>query len=196
MVPNRSPGPGRSLMLIAGILLLALAWFTLVIADDAAPLAASRSNHSLLKSVVSSAGVSQAGSTYRTSGTLGQPMTPGTGTSPNHILRSGFWAGARQIISEVPPEPQTVLFQNYPNPFNPTTTIPFAIAEDGLVDAAVFDARGHRIRTLVGETRPAGQYTTVWDGKDSNGRQAATGVYFIRLRSGSYSAVRKMLLVK
>ncbi len=94
-----------------------------------------------------------------------------------------------------PPRP-VVLKQNYPNPFNPTTSISFNLPRDGRAKLQVFDARGRLVRTLLDEQRVAGPYTSVWDGRDGNGRGVASGVYMYRLISGDVVQQRKMTLVK
>jgi len=83
------------------------------------------------------------------------------------------------------------LLQNYPNPFNPTTTITYDVPEAAKVKIDVFDILGNRIATLVDESKPAGEYTTLFDGS-----QLASGVYFYRMLAGSYVSVRKLILLK
>ena len=89
------------------------------------------------------------------------------------------------------------LSQNYPNPFNPSTTISYTLPE-GMhrVSLEVFDIRGRMVRTLVDREQEQGAYNVVWDGSSTSGQKVASGVYFSRLRAGSYSSVRKMVLVK
>jgi choice-of-anchor B domain-containing protein len=70
------------------------------------------------------------------------------------------------------------LGQNYPNPFNPVTVIPFNIPEAGSVKLEVYDILGQEIITLVNKEFPAGKYEISWNGKDANGLQAVSGVYF------------------
>ncbi len=88
------------------------------------------------------------------------------------------------------------LAQNYPNPFNPATTIAFSIKQSENVELAIFDVRGRLIRTLVNESRQADNYRESWDGLDEAGTRVASGVYFYRLRAGSYVATKKMMLMK
>ena len=90
------------------------------------------------------------------------------------------------------------LSQNAPNPFNPATTISYSIPEGvaGQVSLKVFDMRGRLVRTLVDEVKEAGNYTIFWDGAAENGNKVASGVYFYRMISGSFSQTRKMVLVK
>ena len=82
------------------------------------------------------------------------------------------------------------LAQNYPNPFNPSTTIQFSIAQQSHVKLEVFDMLGQRIATLTDGERPAGDYSERFDGT-----RVASGVYLYRLRAGSFTATRKMLLI-
>lgn len=91
---------------------------------------------------------------------------------------------------------QFELGQNYPNPFNPTTTITYALPTRAHVTLAIYNLLGQLVKSVVDETEPAGQYSAVWDGKDGNGRLVASGVYFYKLTADTYSASRKMLLLK
>jgi Secretion system C-terminal sorting domain len=91
------------------------------------------------------------------------------------------------------------LNQNYPNPFNPTTTINYSIApvEDlnfassTNVQLKIFDILGNEITTLVNEEKTAGNYSIRW-----NAENLPSGVYFYRLQAGSYTAMKKMTLLK
>ncbi len=88
------------------------------------------------------------------------------------------------------------LVANYPNPFNPETTIDFALPNRSEVKLVVYDILGRKIRTLLDETRSAGRHSVVWDGRGSDGRAQASGMYFCLLTAGDYRASQKMLLLK
>jgi hypothetical protein len=88
------------------------------------------------------------------------------------------------------------LYQNFPNPFNPNTTISFDLADRELVQLDIFDNLGQRIRSLVNNQLAAGPHQVQWDGRDNLGQEAPAGVYYYRLRAGSFQATNKMLLVK
>jgi hypothetical protein len=88
------------------------------------------------------------------------------------------------------------LTRSFPNPFGPTTTIRFVLPEAGLVELDVYSLDGRHVANLVNETRPAGSYAEVWDGSDDAGRQAPPGAYFYRLRAGSVSETKRMILVR
>jgi len=94
---------------------------------------------------------------------------------------------------------QFSLSQNYPNPFNPQTTIRYSVPEQDepvRVHVAVYDLRGKLVKILVNEPQPPGNYTVMWDGKDGQRLQAASGVYLVRMRAGSFESTRKILLVR
>jgi len=90
----------------------------------------------------------------------------------------------------------TALKANYPNPFNPTTTIAFSLAREGIVSIDICNIKGQIVKTLINEVRNAGQHKVIWNGQDNAGRNVGSGVYFYRMTTESYSATRKMLLMK
>ncbi|MCF7920565.1 MAG: hypothetical protein K9N06_11695 [Candidatus Cloacimonetes bacterium] len=85
---------------------------------------------------------------------------------------------------------------NYPNPFNPETEIAFRIPAAALVELKVFNSKGQLVRTLADSWFPAGAHSLHWDGKDSTGMGAATGIYFYRLRTAGFEGSGKMILMK
>ena len=88
------------------------------------------------------------------------------------------------------------LSQNYPNPFNPQTEIRFQFPENSRVELKIFNILGQAIRTLANEQYKAGVHSVRWDGKDSNGNAASSGVYLYRLKTGSFIKVKKMTLLR
>jgi len=83
------------------------------------------------------------------------------------------------------------LDQNRPNPFNPTTEISFSLGLDGPTVLEIYDATGRRVATLVDEPLNAGRYVVTWDASDQ-----ASGAYYYRLRSGTWSRTGTMTLAK
>jgi hypothetical protein len=88
------------------------------------------------------------------------------------------------------------LAQNYPNPFNPSTEIGFALNQEGAASLAIYDILGRNIRTLLDGRHAAGGYSITWDGKNEAGSDAPSGIYLYRLTAGSYSAAKRMTLVR
>jgi hypothetical protein len=98
---------------------------------------------------------------------------------------------------ETPKAPAaSYLAQNFPNPFNPTTKISFGLAAPADVSLRIYDAAGRLVRVLAEGARPAGNYSELWDGRDSGGRAVASGIYFYRLGAGSFTQTRKMILLR
>ena len=95
------------------------------------------------------------------------------------------------------PVPTTFeLFQAYPNPFNPETRIRFNIPETGHVKLEIFNINGRRVATLTDQVYDAGQHAVTWRGMTSGGLQAASGMYFYRIRYRDQSITQKMLLLR
>lgn len=96
------------------------------------------------------------------------------------------------------PRSWTGLFQNSPNPFNPSTVIAFSVGDEEGENVAleIFDVRGRRVRTLLDGSLGPGHHRLAWDGKDSRGSPAASGIYFYRLSVDGRSYTRKMSLQK
>ncbi len=88
------------------------------------------------------------------------------------------------------------LIGNYPNPFNPETRITFSTKDNGPVSIDIYNVKGQKVRSLLNENREAGNHSVVWNGKDDNGKNVASGVFFYRMKSGKYSSTKKMILMK
>jgi hypothetical protein len=93
------------------------------------------------------------------------------------------------------------LSQNYPNPFNPVTTIRFKVEGERLKDPTritlkVYNLLGQLVKTLLDEEKFPGNYQVVWDGKDQNGEEVSSGIYFYKLKAKDYTETKKMVLLK
>jgi choice-of-anchor B domain-containing protein len=100
------------------------------------------------------------------------------------------------LASEPPVDAEFELEQNFPNPFNPSTRIPFELTHGGRVTLEVYDVAGRRVRAVLDRALPAGLHEAEWDGRDDGGRGVASGVYFYRMRAGSRTETRRMVLLK
>jgi len=88
------------------------------------------------------------------------------------------------------------LNQNYPNPFNPTTDIAYALPTGSHVQLAVYNVLGQMVRTLVDQDMPAGNHKVTWDGRNGDGQQVSSGIYFYRISADNFSATKKMMMLK
>jgi len=93
-------------------------------------------------------------------------------------------------VDESSPAEFTVA-QNSPNPFNPTTTISFSLAAAGDVTVDVFNVAGQKIDTIVDGFMDAGSHSVIWDGSEFS-----AGVYFYRIKAGSFNTTKRMLFIK
>ncbi len=93
------------------------------------------------------------------------------------------------------------LAQNYPNPFVPRlagnsgTRIEFVLPFPENVKLRIYNLNGQLVRTLVNESRAAGRHVVIWNGRNDQGREAASGNYFYRLQVGKSLQQKKLALV-
>jgi serine protease len=97
--------------------------------------------------------------------------------------------GVRNEGGEVPSD--YALYQNYPNPFNPTSRISYSLPAPQHVVIRLYDVTGRMIRTLVDEQQPSG---TRFVEVEAEG--LASGVYYYRMTAGTYSATRKLVVLR
>ena len=97
------------------------------------------------------------------------------------------------------------LYQNYPNPFNNQTTIKYDIPTMMVnmvdVEIHIYNTLGKLVKTIDEGDKSVGQYTTVWDGKNDDGDNVSSGVYFYQLRAkvdgqSDFNKTMKMVIVR
>ena len=92
---------------------------------------------------------------------------------------------------------QFALHQNYPNPFNPSTQISFDVPEGSeLVRLNIYNILGKKVSTLLNNVVNPGKHKIEWNAKDNEGNPVASGIYFYELSSASFTARKKMLLIR
>lgn len=124
---------------------------------------------------------------------IGKVVGPDPGGT---VAEIGFWAivGHPYVVSAVgdePPVVRTRLRENYPNPFNPSTTISFDLVAPGKVRIELYDLRGHRVDTLLDAQKPAGNHSLSY-----RPDHLASGAYVVLMRTDSYRATQRIMLVK
>jgi hypothetical protein len=95
------------------------------------------------------------------------------------------------VAVEVTVPLEFTLEQNYPNPFNPSTVIKYSIPENGFVTLDVYNLLGEKVGSLVNGVQEAGRYEINFDASN-----LASGIYVYSLKAGSFTSVKKMLLMK
>lgn len=105
------------------------------------------------------------------------------------VVPFGITTGIQSTSSVVPERYE--LRQNYPNPFNPSTEISFSVPAAGQTTLKLYNSVGQEVSTLVNGQLQAGSYRVTL-----NATNLASGVYLYRLQAGTFSSVRKMVLLK
>lgn len=124
-------------------------------------------------------------------------------TSDNRIVNDGWYVTNIRVIGKILTGGSNnnnvtndlpknyLLAQNYPNPFNPVTKILFNLPKTSEVKLTVLDLTGREVTVLINGKLDNGTHEFEWDASNY-----ASGVYFCRLEAGSYSEIRKMILLK
>ncbi|UCF06524.1 MAG: PQQ-binding-like beta-propeller repeat protein [bacterium] len=94
------------------------------------------------------------------------------------------------------PIPNAFSLDNYPNPFNATTVITYGLPVDCDVTLTIYNLMGQKVKTLVNEHQGSGYKSVNWDGRNEEGIEVSSGIYFYRLRAGSHTEIKKMILLK
>jgi len=85
--------------------------------------------------------------------------------------------------------------QNYPNPFYHETHIDVMLLEDGKVILEIFNTLGEKVYEETSYLT-SGIKTFIWRGETNQKTEISSGIYFYRLRAGSTSITKKMILLK
>jgi hypothetical protein len=140
---------------------------------------------------------------YKLCGSLAQSVAGKDSSGSVQYNYAGFWnPWIRNTASDVKREetaniPEDFsLSQNYPNPFNPSTVIEYSLPQSAHVTIEIYNLLGQKINILVNEDQKVGFYRLDWDGKDKQGNELASGVYFYRIQAGDFVKCKKMTMLK
>jgi hypothetical protein len=171
-------------LVIAGLVMLSSA-FT-----------AKAQNYQIVRSVIAAGATPMTSGNYRVDGTIGQAVI-GIATSGNFENRQGFWytftpsSGVKTNYD--PGAAGFALEQNYPNPFNPSTTIKFSVPERVKVTVRVMNLLGEEVHTpLFDGYADAGTTTIEFQDADN----LPSGTYIYRMDAGTFTASKRMVLLK
>jgi hypothetical protein len=87
--------------------------------------------------------------------------------------------------------PRNLSLSAFPNPFNSIAQISFSLPRAGNVKLEVYDVTGRLAATLVDGRFEAGEHRVRFDGKE-----LASGIYFLRLRAEGMSKVQKVVMMR
>jgi hypothetical protein len=127
--------------------------------------------------------------------------------SPETTFSDELKATIKELITQAAsihvPAKSSVL-QNYPNPFHAECWIPFELAEKARVVIKIYAITGQLVKTIdIGE-KDAGTYlnktgnnvAASWDGRNNDGEEVVSGVYFYRMEAGGQVSTRKMVVFR
>jgi hypothetical protein len=107
--------------------------------------------------------------------------------------------GSVELYSVYEPAiPKVYVLQNYPNPLNPLkseTTITYQLPQKAKVEITIYNLLGQKVKTLVNETKYAGEFSINWDGRNELNQLVSVGVYICKLKTDSAIASKKIMLV-
>jgi hypothetical protein len=115
---------------------------------------------------------------------VGVPGPGAPGSPPGGIAGSAF----RFALAPCAPNPARA---GSPG----ATALSFSLAAAGPANIEVYSVGGRRVATITSGWHAAGPHTALWDGRDASGRSLPSGVYLVRLASGSRAATRKLVLI-
>lgn len=100
-------------------------------------------------------------------------------------------------VNDPGPGASIFLAPGKPNPAGAGgTEISFSVARPSVTSVRIFDVQGREVTTVLAEKRRQGTVSARWDGRDSAGRPAPSGVYFVRLQAGGAFRTRSVTLIR
>jgi hypothetical protein len=63
-------------------------------------------------------------------------------------------------------------------------------------EITIYDVAGRRVRTIVAGRFETPVHKAVWDGRDSNGNELSSGIYFVRVTTALMQHVKKLVIVR
>lgn len=114
--------------------------------------------------------------------------------------RPAVMTGVAGTQSPLPPPPSTRFTRIVPNPLNLSTELEFQLAgtpaQSISILLEIFDVAGRSVSVLIDEAVQPGYYRVTWNGRDDDGRLVPSGIYFARIKAGSYSKTLRLVVVR
>ena len=89
----------------------------------------------------------------------------------------------------------------YPSPGNPEIWVPYTLSRAEHVVIKIYDAAGGLVRALDLGQKASGAYlakedAAYWNGRSESGEKVTSGIYFCVMEAGSFSAMKKVIILK
>jgi len=117
-------------------------------------------------------------------------------TIPNDMIPADIVQIAYRIHNQENLPVGFALHQNYPNPFNPECEIAYDLPKDCHVTLSIYNVLGQKVKVLVDQNENAGNKSVKWGGKDEQGQEVTSGIYFYRIQAGDFVQSKKMVLLR
>lgn len=88
------------------------------------------------------------------------------------------------------------LYPPYPNPFNPSVNIEYQVSAAENISLKIFDSLGRLISVLIDATQNSGNYLATWNGLNTDGEMASSGIYFVILQADRFFQREKIILLR
>lgn len=150
------------------------------------------------KSVISAGGSLMTNGTTQLSANLGDVIA-GVSTTGTTEVQHGFWTTPEnQVIGVEGPRVTFVFFLNQaqPSPSRHATTIEFGLPIESHVIINIYDVSGRLVRQLVNGNMHAGVFRQTWDLRTNAGVRVRSGLYFFQLSTRTFTAARKVVVLK
>jgi hypothetical protein len=139
------------------------------------------------------------GGAYSLGGTTGQ-ADAGTLAGGAYALAGGFWNSTPTPTTGVEPQPEAIprvfaVRLAGANPSRGSTALQFDLPSARRVSVALFGVDGRLVRRLIDGERGAGRHTAFWDGRDGEGQQVRSGMYFARIQAGPSQGTLRIVRV-
>lgn len=123
----------------------------------------------------------------------GQPFSNSNGTRPPRVLRIAA-ASAPTGVPPGPP-PSALSLTSGPNPARGRLTFAIGLMAARATRLEIHDVAGRRVLARDLGVLPAAVTRWEWDGRDSEGRRVAAGLYLARLTAGNTAITRRLVIL-
>lgn len=91
---------------------------------------------------------------------------------------------------------KSLMGRPFPNPSQGGTVIKYQLSRSGMVDLRIYNISGQLVRTLAAGIKPASYHSVSWDGRDDQGRNAGSGIYFCRLQAPGINVTQRLTVIR
>jgi len=149
--------------------------------------------YSMLWSAIGGGAGRFAGGNYSVEGIAATPEA-GSQQGGTYQLLGGYWAPGQTVAAEKDPTPRSFAFlAPTPSPFRDQVAFAFELPDARHVSLFVHSVDGRLVRKLIDNEFGAGRHTAFWNGKDDAGREVRSGIYFVRISAGAFTASRRFV---